>query len=56
MQLFLQRNNAYLIHVLLFGDVSFDKNTNTFILEATMYYLAITGRFDELIVNNSSTK
>ena len=56
MQLFLQRNSAYLTHVLLFGDVFFDKNTNTLILEATMYYLAITKRFDELIVNNSYTK
>ena len=48
----LQLNNTNLTHVLLLN-TSLTKNTNTFILEATMDYLVLTERFGEPLFNNS---
>lgn len=48
----LQLSNTNLTHVLLFN-TSLTKNTNTFILEATMDYLVLTERFGEPLFNNS---
>lgn len=48
----LQLSNTNLTHVLLFN-TSLTKNTNTFILEATMDYLVVTGSFEEPLFDNS---
>lgn len=44
----LQQNNAFFF----FGDAFSDKNTNTFILEATADYLVVTGEFYEVLFTN----
>ena len=41
----LQQSDSNFTRVLLFGDTSFDKNKNTFILDATIDYVISTGRF-----------
>ena len=48
----LQWNNTNLTHILLFN-TSLAKNTNTFILEATMDYLVLTETFGKPLFNNS---
>ena len=42
----LQQSDSKFSSVLLFGDTSFDNNKNTFILDATIDYIILTGRFD----------
>ena len=49
----LYQDDSKFTSVLLFGDTSFDRNKNTFILEATIDYLISTGRFDEPLFNSS---
>ena len=49
----LYQDDSKFTSVLLFGDTSFDRNKNTFILEATIDYVISTGRFDEPLFNSS---
>ena len=41
-----QESDSKFTSALLFGDTSFDKSKNTFILDATIDYIILTGRFD----------
>ena len=43
----LERNDSYLTQTLLFGSTSFDSETNTFVLNATIDYILSTERFEE---------
>ena len=49
----LQQSDSKFTSVLLFGDISFENNKNTFILDATIDYIISTGRFDEPLFNSS---
>ena len=49
----LQQSDSKFTSVLLFGDTSFDNNKNTFILDATIDYIILTGRFDVPLFNSS---
>ena len=49
----LQQSDSKFTSVLLFGDTSFNNNKNTFILDDTIDYIILTGRFDEPLFNNS---
>ena len=49
----LQQSDSKFSSVLLFGDTSFDNNKNTFILDATIDYIILTGRFDETFIQHS---
>ena len=42
--------------VLIFGDASFEKDVNSFVLEAIMDYLIVTEKFDEPLFNISVLK
>ena len=43
----LEPNDSYLTQTLLFGSTSFDSETNTFVLNATIDYILSTERFEE---------
>ena len=43
----LEPNDSYLTQTLLFGSTSFDSETNTFVLNATVDYILSTERFEE---------
>ena len=49
----LQQRDSKFTSLLLFGDISFDNNKNTFILDATIDHIISTGRFDESLFNSS---
>ena len=49
----LQQIDSKVTSGLLFGDTSFANNKKTFILDATIDYIILTGRFDELLFNSS---
>ena len=49
----LQLSDSKFTSVLLFGDTSFDNNKNTFILDATIDYIILTGRFDVPLFSSS---
>ena len=49
----LQQSDSKFTSVLLFGDISFENNKNTFILDATIGYIISTGRFYEPLFNSS---
>ena len=49
----LQQSDSKFTSVLLFGDTSFDNNKNPFILDATIDYINLTGKFDEPLFNSS---
>ena len=49
----LQLTDSKFTSVLLFGDNSFDKNKNIFILDATIDYIISTGRFDVPLFSSS---
>ena len=43
----LESNDSYLTQTLLFGSTSFDSETNTLVLNATIDYILSTERFEE---------
>ena len=43
----LESNDSYLTQTLLFGSTSFDSETNTLVLNATINYILSTERFEE---------
>ena len=43
----LESNDSYLTQTLLFGSISFDSETNTLVLNATIDYILSTERFEE---------
>ena len=43
----LESNGSYLTQTLLFGSISFDSETNTLVLNATIDYILSTERFEE---------
>ena len=43
----LESNDCYLTQILLFGSISFDSETNTLVLNATIDYILSTERFEE---------
>ena len=49
----LQQSDSKFTGVLLSGDTSFDKNKNTFIIDATTDYIISTGRFEVPSFNSS---
>ena len=49
----LHQGDSNVTSVLLFSDTSFDNNKTTFILDATIDYIILTGRFDEPLFNSS---
>ena len=49
----LQQSDSKFTSVLLFGDTPFDNKKKTFILDATIDYIILTGRFDEPLFNSS---
>ena len=49
----LQLSDSKLTSVLLFGDTTFDKNKDTFILDTTRDYIISTGRFDVPLFSSS---
>ena len=49
----LQQSDSKFTRVLLFGDISFDNNKNTFILDATIDYIISTEKFDEPLFTSS---
>ena len=49
----LQQSDSKFTGVLLSGDTSFDKNKNTFIIDATIDYIISTGRFEVPLFNSS---
>ena len=44
---FLESNDFYLTQTLLFGSTSFDSETNTLVLNATIDYILSTERFEQ---------
>ena len=48
-----QLSDSKFTSAILFGDTSFDKNKNTFILDATIDYIISTGRFDVNLFSSS---
>ena len=43
----LQQSDSKFASVLLFGNTSLDNNKNTFIFNATIDYIILTGKFEE---------
>ena len=48
----LQQSDSKFTSVLPFSDTSFDNNKKTFILDETLDYIILTGRFDEPLFNS----
>ena len=48
----LQQSDSKFTSILLFSNTSFNKNKNTFILDANIHYIVLNGRFDEPLLNS----
>ena len=46
----LESTDSYLTQTLLFDCISFDSETNTLALDATIVYILYTERFEELLI------